>query len=184
MTLDSTADDPEPPSAQDVVPYNSHLSASFIPSTTQRMTEQDTVWQSVQERDSLINSESVPLQCYGLPAVQHPSMSSAQRATCHVPSPLCSQLVLLILYHLLTAKLAIVYSRIWRPYLPKSSEDQPWCVRRLGMVVVARRSISHALTAIRFFVCSLISAVQAKTIGRSEEKLWAYTYLRFCWGWP
>ena len=52
VTLDSTADDPEPPSAQDMDPYNSHLSASFIPSTTQRMTEQDTVRQSVQERQS------------------------------------------------------------------------------------------------------------------------------------
>ena len=52
VTLGSTADDPEPPSAQDVDPYNSHLSASFIPSTTQRMTEQDTIRQSVQERQS------------------------------------------------------------------------------------------------------------------------------------
>ena len=41
VTLDSTAVDPEPPCAQDVDPYESHLSAFFIPSTTQRMTEQD-----------------------------------------------------------------------------------------------------------------------------------------------
>ena len=52
VALDSTTDDPEPPSPQDMDPYNSHLSASFIPSTTQRMTEQDTIRQSVQERQS------------------------------------------------------------------------------------------------------------------------------------
>ena len=49
-TLDSTIDDPEPLSAQDEGPYGAHLSGSFIPSTTQRMTEQETVRQSVQER--------------------------------------------------------------------------------------------------------------------------------------
>ena len=50
ITLDSTIDDPELLSAQNEDPYNAHLSASFVPSTTQWMTEQETVRQSVQER--------------------------------------------------------------------------------------------------------------------------------------
>ena len=50
ITLDSTIDDPEPPSAQNEDPYDAHLSASFVPSTTQWMTEQETNRQSVQER--------------------------------------------------------------------------------------------------------------------------------------
>ena len=50
VTLDSTIDDPEPQSMQDEDPCDAHLSASFVPSTTQRMTEQETVRQSVQER--------------------------------------------------------------------------------------------------------------------------------------
>ena len=50
ITLDSTIDDPELLSVQNEDPYDAHLSASFIPSTNQRMTEQETVRQSVQER--------------------------------------------------------------------------------------------------------------------------------------
>ena len=50
ITLDSTIDDPELLSAQNEDPYNAHLSASFVPSTTQWMTEQETIRQSVQER--------------------------------------------------------------------------------------------------------------------------------------
>ena len=50
ITLNSTIDDPEPLSAQNEDPYDEHLSVSFVPSTTQRMTEQETVRQSVQER--------------------------------------------------------------------------------------------------------------------------------------
>ena len=50
ITLNSTIDDPEPLSAQNEDPYDAHLSASFVPSTTKRMTEQETVRQSVQER--------------------------------------------------------------------------------------------------------------------------------------
>ena len=49
ITLDSTIDDPEPLSAQNEDPYDAHLSASFFPSSTQWMTEQETVRQSVQE---------------------------------------------------------------------------------------------------------------------------------------
>ena len=50
VTLDSTIDDPEPLSAQDEDPYNAHLLDSFVPSTAQRMTEQETIRQSVQEQ--------------------------------------------------------------------------------------------------------------------------------------
>ena len=49
ITLDSTIDDPEPLSSQNEDPYDAHPSASFLPSTTQQMTEQETVGQSVQE---------------------------------------------------------------------------------------------------------------------------------------
>ena len=50
ITLNLTIDDPEPLSAQNEDPYDAHLSASLVHSTTQRMTEQETVRQSVQER--------------------------------------------------------------------------------------------------------------------------------------
>ena len=50
ITLDSTIDDPELLCVQNEDPYDAHLSASFVPSTNQRMTEQETVRQSVQER--------------------------------------------------------------------------------------------------------------------------------------
>ena len=50
VTLDSTIDDPEPLSVQDEDRYNGHLSGSFVPSTAQQMTEQETIRQSVQER--------------------------------------------------------------------------------------------------------------------------------------
>ena len=50
IALDSTIDDPEPLSAQNEDAYNAHLSASFFPSTTQWMAEQETIRQSVQER--------------------------------------------------------------------------------------------------------------------------------------
>ena len=48
VTLDSTIDDPEPLYAQDEDPYGAHLSRSFVPSTTQQLTEQETIRQSVQ----------------------------------------------------------------------------------------------------------------------------------------
>ena len=73
VTLYSTIDDPKPLSAKDEDPYNAHLSGSFVPITAQlsakdedpynahlsgsfvpitaqRMTEQETIRQSVQER--------------------------------------------------------------------------------------------------------------------------------------
>ena len=49
ITLDSTIDDPEPLSAQNEDPHDAHHSASFVPSSTQWITEQETVRQSVQE---------------------------------------------------------------------------------------------------------------------------------------
>ena len=54
VTLDSADEDTESPPAQDEDddPYSTHLSSSFVPSTTQRMTEQKTVRQSMQERQS------------------------------------------------------------------------------------------------------------------------------------
>ena len=52
VTLNSVADDSEAPSVEDVDPYDAHLSGSFMPNTTQRLTEEETVRQSVQERQS------------------------------------------------------------------------------------------------------------------------------------
>ena len=55
VTLDSVADDSEAPSVEDVDPYDAHLSGSFVPNTTQRLTEEETVRQSVQERQSKLH---------------------------------------------------------------------------------------------------------------------------------
>ena len=54
VTLDSADEETESPPAQDEDndPYSTHLSSSFVPSTTQRMTEQKTVRHSMQERQS------------------------------------------------------------------------------------------------------------------------------------
>ena len=76
VTLDSVADDSEAPSVEDVDPYDAHLSGSFVPNTTQRLTEEETVRQSVQERQSHQQPVSPP-------TVSWPPM----RATSHVPSP-------------------------------------------------------------------------------------------------
>ena len=51
VSLDSMEDDTET-QHEDEDPYDTHLSGSFVPSTTQRMTEQETVRQSVQQRQS------------------------------------------------------------------------------------------------------------------------------------
>ena len=59
VTLETT-DDPEPPSTQDEDPYDTHLSASFVPSTAQRMTEQETIRQSVQARQSHLQPVAPP----------------------------------------------------------------------------------------------------------------------------
>ena len=52
VTLNSTAEEQAMPSVQDVDPYNTHLPGSFVPSAARRLTEQETIRQSVQERQS------------------------------------------------------------------------------------------------------------------------------------
>ena len=53
VTLDSSDENSEfSTQVEDEDPYDTHLSSSFVPSTTQRMTEQETVRQTVQERQS------------------------------------------------------------------------------------------------------------------------------------
>ena len=49
MTLESSDDDQELPSLQDVDPYNAHLARTFVPSSAQRLTEQETIRQSINE---------------------------------------------------------------------------------------------------------------------------------------
>ena len=49
MTLESSDDDQELPSLQDVDPYNAHLARTFVPSSAQRLTEQETIQQSINE---------------------------------------------------------------------------------------------------------------------------------------
>ena len=43
MTLESSDDDQELPSPQDVDPYDAHLARTFLPTTAQRLTEQETI---------------------------------------------------------------------------------------------------------------------------------------------
>ena len=54
VTLNSTEEDMELPSAhdEDEDTYSTHLSSSFVPSTAQRMTEQETIRRSVQDRQT------------------------------------------------------------------------------------------------------------------------------------
>ena len=49
ILLESSDDDQELPSLQDVDPYNSHLARTFVPITAQRLTEQETNRQSINE---------------------------------------------------------------------------------------------------------------------------------------
>ena len=51
-TLESSDDDQELSPPQDVDPYDAHLARTFVPSTAQRLTEQETVRQSINERQS------------------------------------------------------------------------------------------------------------------------------------
>ena len=57
MTLESSADEEESPSPQDVDPYNAHLARTFVPSTAQRLTEQETIRQSINDHPP---SQTVP----------------------------------------------------------------------------------------------------------------------------
>ena len=47
ITLESSADEEESPSPQDVDPYDAHLGRTFVPRTAQRLTEQETIRQSI-----------------------------------------------------------------------------------------------------------------------------------------
>ena len=59
MTLGSF-DDQELPSPQDVDPNDAHLTRTFVLSTPQRLTEQETVRQSINERQSHQSPQTVP----------------------------------------------------------------------------------------------------------------------------
>ena len=85
VTLNSTDEDTASPSTLDgdEDAYNTHLSGSFVPSTTQRMTEQETVRQTVQERQS-----------HRQPTAAPPTVSWPPKDTCHAPFPRCFQQVL------------------------------------------------------------------------------------------
>ena len=50
MTLESSDDDQEFSSPQDVDPYDAHLTRAFGPSTAQKLTEWETIRQSINER--------------------------------------------------------------------------------------------------------------------------------------
>ena len=60
MTMESSADEEESPSPQDVDPYDAHLARTFVPSTAQRLTEQDTIRQSINEQQSHQSPLTVP----------------------------------------------------------------------------------------------------------------------------
>ena len=60
MTMESSADEEESPSLQDVDPYDAHLARTFVPSTAQRLTEQETIRQSINERRSHQSPPTVP----------------------------------------------------------------------------------------------------------------------------
>ena len=52
MTLESSDDDQELSPTQDVDLYDAHLARTFVPSTAKRLTEQGTIQQSINERQS------------------------------------------------------------------------------------------------------------------------------------
>ena len=52
VTLDTPDEEEEPPATQDEDPYDAHLSGTFIPSVARRMTEWETVRQSMHDRKS------------------------------------------------------------------------------------------------------------------------------------
>ena len=69
MTLESSDDDQElsPPQndqelspPQDVNPYDAHLARTFVPSTAQKLTEQETIRQSIYEQQPHLPSQTVP----------------------------------------------------------------------------------------------------------------------------
>lgn len=60
MTVDSPSDNSEVSSTQDIDPFDANLSRTFVPLTPPRMTEQEAIRHSVQERQSNLPS-IVPL---------------------------------------------------------------------------------------------------------------------------
>ena len=52
MTLESSDDDQELSPPQDVDPYDAHLARIFVPSTAKRLTEQQIIRWSINERQS------------------------------------------------------------------------------------------------------------------------------------
>ena len=60
MTLESFDDDQELPSPQDVDPYNAYPARTFVPSSAQRLTEQETIRQSINERQPHQLPHTVP----------------------------------------------------------------------------------------------------------------------------
>ena len=69
------------------------LARTFVPSTAQRLAGQETIRQSMYERQS---HQPTP-KFHGLLAVGHPSMNSTQMATYFVPFQHCSLQELLTL---------------------------------------------------------------------------------------
>ena len=86
---ESTAKDHTQPSQEDL--YRAHLPSSFVPNSVQQQTEQETVHQSIQERQSGSTS-TLMWPTIGGTSI---STSSAQRGTSQWPSPPCFQLELL-----------------------------------------------------------------------------------------
>ena len=81
ITLESSADDQELPSPrQDIDHYDAHLARTIIPSTAQRLIEQETIWQSINEQQPHQSPPHGPL------TVEHPSMSLTKRVKSLVPS--------------------------------------------------------------------------------------------------
>ena len=92
MTVDSPSDDSEVSSTQDVDPYDANLSRTFVPLTPPRMTEQEAIRQSVQERQP-----NLPSTVAWPPAGETPIIEFRTEGIFPVPSPLCFQQVQLTL---------------------------------------------------------------------------------------
>ena len=93
MTLESS-DDQELPSPQDVDPYDAHLARTFVPSTAQKLTEQETIQQSINERQSHQSPHTVPWPSSGSPINE---FNTEGYISCTVPFPPLSQPFALLL---------------------------------------------------------------------------------------
>ena len=90
VTIESSPSEEEQHTTEGEDPYNAHLSRTFIPNTVQRLTEQETVRQSIQDRQHDRSLHLAP--SHGLLLELTPSMSSPQRGTFLGPSPLSFQM--------------------------------------------------------------------------------------------